>query len=1005
MRLAYSVRLFMGVSFVLITYLFGFHLLLWIGASYVAVSVAWVLVLETNVAGWGARFRSSHVRVLMDVVALTLFVHITNNASSFLVMGYVVITALSSVREETGVGRGAVVYCSGAYALLVVLTGLGIIEPASMLGTATRPGLIAMVMPPALLASFCFLVNRVIHTLYRRSLDSRRAAEADRERSELATVMAEKLRLELEAYNDFARRLNAAADLDELVVRVFRFLEEDFRAGDVVLFLADGTTGGLSVRACHFRGGHERTTEELTAAATRVAGASNAAPASAIARRKPLVLMSPEGQPEDRSLMEAVGASTAQVVPLLIHDEAFGVLLVLDPPAVVRNQEDLRSLFSFCEQISGSLRSSLLRDEANVLRRRAEEARHEAERSERELTSLSDFTRQINSEGNLDVILNRIFEFIETYYDLDGIWLQFIDEEGRELYTYKTTRPKGLSDEQVNYIRGMRVPLDEDGGISRLVYERKRLFYMAHRPQRMAERDRRIADFLGIDSCLYVPLIIADQVKALISFTRFDRSMKLSRKDIAGIKWFCDQIAGAINNSRLHTESEFSRMIAEQRLDEVRRLKFQQDTDYYLTSNLIRPLEKIRVSSESVTVRSLTRQKKSFPHLRWHCEIGGDITQAASVLLKGRPHTAFLNADAMGKSIQGAGGVLVLGAVFMIILDRTPRTRYQYPEQWLKNTYVELDRIFRTFEGSMYISIVLGLVDDATGALYFINAEHPFPVLYREGRAVFVTPKYRARKLGFLLGHDRLAVDFLKLQPGDQLVCGSDGRDDILLPTLNAHGNEMNSDDSLFLRHVEEGQGDLEKIYDRIRRTGTVTDDVSLVSIAYEPADVPQAPSFGPDRALDLSSEAHELRQSGRAADAVALLESPCRELLAVGSAGDETDLCYGLLVTALMQAYIDLGRFAEGRDLAEEYLLVNPQSKRLIHQLAICVHNAGDLEYAADCGERVLLRDPTDEEGLVHLAQIYRRLGNDERADWLESELRSVNPAHPSLSAVGAGP
>ena len=53
--------------------------------------------------------------------------------------------------------------------------------------------------------------------------------------------------------------------------------------------------------------------------------------------------------------------------------------------------------------------------------------------------------------------------------------------------------------------------------------------------------------------------------------------------------------------------------------------------------------------------------------------------------------TVFLNADAMGKSMQGAGGALVAGAVFNSIIERTmlsPTVQNQYPERWLKNSFV-----------------------------------------------------------------------------------------------------------------------------------------------------------------------------------------------------------------------------------------------------------------------------------------------------------------------------
>ena len=63
----------------------------------------------------------------------------------------------------------------------------------------------------------------------------------------------------------------------------------------------------------------------------------------------------------------------------------------------------------------------------------------------------------------------------------------------------------------------------------------------------------------------------------------------------------------------------------------------------------------------------------------------------------------------MGKSIQGAGGVLVLGTVFKSIIQRTNSTDYGktvYPEKWLKDAFVEMHKAFVSFDGSMLMSFV-----------------------------------------------------------------------------------------------------------------------------------------------------------------------------------------------------------------------------------------------------------------------------------------------------------
>ncbi|MCB1318561.1 MAG: hypothetical protein KDK27_21495, partial [Leptospiraceae bacterium] len=131
--------------------------------------------------------------------------------------------------------------------------------------------------------------------------------------------------------------------------------------------------------------------------------------------------------------------------------------------------------------------------------------------------------------------------------------------------------------------------------------------------------------------------------------------------------------------------SELNQEITERRraMEQVQNLKIQQDGDYFLMTLLTRPLTGDHHRSETVTVQSLVKEKKQFVFRQRHAEIGGDICISHSLELYGRPYTVFINADAMGKSMQGAGGVLVLGSVFKTIIDRTQQThqgRHTYPE-------------------------------------------------------------------------------------------------------------------------------------------------------------------------------------------------------------------------------------------------------------------------------------------------------------------------------------
>lgn len=187
--------------------------------------------------------------------------------------------------------------------------------------------------------------------------------------------------------------------------------------------------------------------------------------------------------------------------------------------------------------------------------------------------------------------------------------------------------------------------------------------------------------------------------------------------------------------------------------------------------------------------------------------------------------------------MQGAGGALVFGAVFQSIVQRTktdPGYQTLGPDDWLKYNLQEMHMIFEAFDGTMLVSLTMGLLEEDTGKLYFLNAEHPPIVLYRKGKAEYLQADVSYRKLGTLGAMPIQNIKEFPLQPGDVLIIGSDGKDDVL--RLDANGKwEVNSDDEIFLHLVESTEGNLLAITKQIESLGQVIDDISLIRICYLP--------------------------------------------------------------------------------------------------------------------------------------------------------------------------
>lgn len=471
---------------------------------------------------------------------------------------------------------------------------------------------------------------------------------------------------------------------------------------------------------------------------------------------------------------------------------------------------------------------------------------------------------------------------------------------------------------------------------------------------------------------------------------------------------FILSIAAVLANSfmRLHKEVEQlnekledkvrirTQQLAES-LEEVQKLKIQQDGDYFLTSLLIHPLTGNYVRSANVSVDMLLRQKKQFRFRHWQAEIGGDLCIAQNIRLQDKTYSVFLNGDAMGKSIQGAGGALVLGTVFKSMVSRTQMTaaaQDKYPEQWLKECFLELQNVFVSFDGSMMVSAVFGLVDEETGMLYYINAEHPFVVLYRGGRADFLETDVSLRKLGVAAMQGILQVKTCQLLPNDIVIVGSDGRDDLQIG-VDQNGNRIINENELeFLRHVEKGGGDLRRIEQSVLSFGQLTDDFTLLRIGFKETGHVM-PSTDPAVIGAYKAEVRKARSlyaEGQIDEAIFLLDQAMDLTEENASA-----------VRLLTRILIEKREFDRAANLCESYTRRFPADTEFLYVTSYAYARSGETRKAVEFAERCRLRDPSMVRNLMHLARIYKAGKNDEAARRVLEEVLDVDPNHDKARAL----
>ncbi len=420
------------------------------------------------------------------------------------------------------------------------------------------------------------------------------------------------------------------------------------------------------------------------------------------------------------------------------------------------------------------------------------------------------------------------------------------------------------------------------------------------------------------------------------------------------------QAKNEIEAHALHLEEKVRERTAElsASLAEVKQLKEKQDADYYLTSMLVIPLGGVHVQSETLLVKEVTRQKKKFSYRKFEREIGGDISSVKRIELKGKPYLAMINADAMGKSIQGAGGALVIGAAFDAITNRSAAglQDMREPEFWLWDVFSELHRLFAGFDAAMLVSSCIALADETSGVIFFANAEHPFTTLFRKGKAIYIENENRvARKLGMPVGELVLHVNTIRLQEGDRLIFGTDGREDLLVQNQNGE-TILNENPNLFLEVVTRARGDVNVIVELLPEYGAVTDDISLLSLETR-GRLPNTP--------------------GKAEQSIYL---PLKELLDRGASREcvtqiEKELSNWKWLKNMRRLYIRaLALDKQINRALTECLLYNddfPEDTRMLFEsarLARAAHNRETMEYVL---RRLKLREP----GHAQYSRLYGEL------------------------------
>lgn len=401
-----------------------------------------------------------------------------------------------------------------------------------------------------------------------------------------------------------------------------------------------------------------------------------------------------------------------------------------------------------------------------------------------------------------------------------------------------------------------------------------------------------------------------------------------------------------------------------------------QNGDYFLLRLLFEPLLKFRIPKGTMEIETHLQQHKTFPFRGKSYSIGGDYIYVDELTLAGENYIFAANADAMGKSVQGASGAIVFGVLINTLIQRTKLRESESgksPERWLKEAYHEIDNVFKTFDGAMIVSAILLLIHES-GVVFHINAEHPCLVLYREGKVIPFASENQLYKFGTGIGKEDFPIQLFKLQQGDCLVLASDGRDDILIADEQSQKTIMNHSQDIFGESLMASAGDLQKCVEIMGTKGKFSDDLSVIMIRQpvraELAQVDNLPQLV-EQALLSSSEA------------ITDLVSKYAQQIAEAEKQ----------IMRIMNHFIKNKAYVMGSEVANMLLKTSPLSNKLLYYASYLARKAGSFAQATELGERLRHREPFHLSNLLNLCYAYIKIGNQKRARFMHERAAALEP------------
>jgi hypothetical protein len=389
------------------------------------------------------------------------------------------------------------------------------------------------------------------------------------------------------------------------------------------------------------------------------------------------------------------------------------------------------------------------------------------------------------------------------------------------------------------------------------------------------------------------------------------------------------------------------------------KVKTSQEADYFLFYQILNSI----FSEFNNKIKNIEIYEKPYHIFEYRGEkklIGGDICVTDQVFIGGKEFLFLINGDAMGKSLQGAIGALAIGIVVKSYLKENKISNNTSPELWIYGLFSKLNESFECFEETMFASSCISLLDYNDGFYYQVSSEHPKTILLKSDKANFLNNSVDTCKLGVNGIQSQFKILTKELSPGDIIIIGSDGKDEIIMRDEN-NKEYYNLDENIFLDIVNETKGNLNEIIFSLNKKGKIRDDISIIRLEYNPIIQHNSEEISTFFKKKYISKNKEYTLNSEEILFFENLNIVFPEL--------------NIINKILGLHFYNLNNIEKAILYIKKYNYNFPNSLYLLHIHTLINKKIGNYIDAKYSGEQILLRRPKNKKNLNNLISIYKKL------------------------------